>query len=123
MALNKHQILAAKDWNPIPVEVPEWGGEILIKVMSVREAIEFQEQRLEVKPGQIVALLVSKTVCDEDGKPLFSFSDLDALCEKNPDIILKVFYAAKKHNGLGDGEEPGDESKTEDSTEEPAKNG
>jgi hypothetical protein len=99
MALNKHQILAAKDWNPIPVEVPEWGGEVLIKVMNVREGIGFQE-RIAKGESTMISLL-SYVVVDDDGKYVFtSEDDLKGLQEKNPRVLDRLFDIAVDHNSL-----------------------
>lgn len=90
----RHSILAARDFKIAPVEVPEWGLEVHVRTMNVLESIAFEEAREKTDPSKVVALLLSFTLCDEDGTTIFEPGDVDGLCAKDPDVLSRIFHAA-----------------------------
>lgn len=96
--LNREQILSAKDRAQQVIEVAEWGGDVTITALSVRDRslVLAQWARLaaEQKDGDPVRLmadiklnLVALSITDPDGVPLFSLDDVAALATKSESVI------------------------------------
>lgn len=104
--LNKDAILAADDMVTEVVEVPEWGGKVMIRTMAgkERDAWEARFVSMDGSPVGYVyglrAALVALTVVGQDGKRLFTEKDIDALGKKSAKALSRVFMAAQKLNGL-----------------------
>jgi hypothetical protein len=96
----KHAILAARDVRVRPVEVPEWPGvAVFVKSLNVREAIAFEAAQKETPAEKVVSLYLTYTLCDEGGAAAFDpASDVDALCEKDPDVLSRIFREALRLN-------------------------
>lgn len=110
MRLSKEDILKAEDLGTEEVEVPEWGGSVLVRGMSGRERDAFEVSGRDERTGQrrpdalsnIRAKLVARCVVDDDGKRLFSDSDVAALGEKSGAAIDRVFAVASRLSGMDD---------------------
>jgi hypothetical protein len=100
MALTKAQILSADDSKLIEVEVPEWGGEVCLRVMSGTERDKFESEFVgDNKSVEMVrAKLVSKCLCDEDGKRIFSEEEIPELGDKSAAVLEMLFHKCMKHN-------------------------
>jgi hypothetical protein len=105
--LSKEAILAAEDTRTEEVEVPEWGGSVLVRGMTGRERDEFESSMLIQAAGQTArdlrntrAKLVAKCAVDSDGKRLFADSDVAALGEKSAAALVRVFEVAARLSGL-----------------------
>jgi len=114
MALNKDQILSADDLKTETVAVPEWGGEVVIRVMTGEERDSFEteivnDEKRTIK--NIRARFLARVMCDDAGNRLFSDTDVEALGRKSAAVLDKLFAAAQKLNRL-----------TKDDVEELAKN-
>jgi hypothetical protein len=96
----KHAILAARDVRVRPVDVPEWPGvAVFVKSLNVREAIAFEAAQKVVAPEKVVSLYLAYTLCDGDGAAAFDpETDVDALCEKDPDVLTRIFREALSLN-------------------------
>jgi len=105
--LTRDEILNAPDIQVEKVEVPEWGGEIFVKGMTGSERDSF-EAGLITNPGKdskvnfsnLRAKLCALTICDENGKRLFSESDVRDLSKKSATALQRVFTVAQKLSGL-----------------------
>jgi hypothetical protein len=100
MGLSREAILAARrNRKPVRLEVPEWGGDVWVKVLSAEDqanlAEEGQEGSLSVPMKVLVACL-----CDEEGTRLFSDEDAAELAKEDAPVIMRVFSFAAKTNGL-----------------------
>jgi phage terminase large subunit-like protein len=102
MALNRDQILGALDLKSESVDVPEWGGEVLVSVMSgaARDAL-MATLATPQSSSRFQAIMIASTVVDEASKPIFSADDLEALSGKNPDVMARVVSVAMRLNGIG----------------------
>jgi hypothetical protein len=97
MALTRDQILAANDMRLTEVEVPSWGGTVLVRTMTAgqKDAFEAQQQKLGPKFAENVrARLVASVVCDAEGNLLFTEADVEALGKKSVAALDLVFNAA-----------------------------
>ena len=86
--LTKEAILEAKDIELKEVEVPEWGGTVLLKPMTGKERDAFETSLQNQKAGTIDtdnlrAKLASKCIVDEKGKRLFNDTEIEALGTKS----------------------------------------
>jgi len=102
MTLTKDEILGLSDIQVKEIDVPEWSASVYIKQLTRGEADEYMSRRFsktEMKQAGIEsnvslfghdAWLVARGVCDEDGKRLFTNSDIKKLEEKNANAIGRI---------------------------------
>lgn len=109
--LSKAEILAASDLATEVVEVPEWGGSVIVRTMTgaQRDAYEAtlmtrtETGKLEVNTDNMRAKLLVVTLVDEAGNALFSATDLDAFAAKSSGVIERLVIVAQRLNGLNRG--------------------
>jgi hypothetical protein len=92
------------------VEIPSLGGSIWLREISGRGLLEYRErlEKLskdspEMNAGnslELMALLVAKTACDEDGKLLYTEADVQALADNGLDLLLTLTGEAMALSGL-----------------------
>lgn len=105
--LTKDQILAAADLKKETVEVPEWGGSVIIGTMTgtARDAFEFSiyGQGADGKNIEnIRAKMIAATAQDEKGRLIFNGAeDVIALGLKSVKALDRLFTVAKRLNGVG----------------------
>ena len=109
--LNRTEILNVNDIVIEEVHVPEWGEDaiVYVKGMTGAERDKF-ESSLVVLRGKsqtlnmanIRAKLASLTICDENGKRLFSEQDVQVLSQKSASALQRVFVVAQKLSRIGD---------------------
>lgn len=99
MSLNKHQIFACNDLKESYVDMPEWGGKIKIKALSVQEQLDY-DAFLASKPKEVeMALHLIIIACiDENGNKLFDENDLPLLKKKNSANLFKIVSEILKLN-------------------------
>ena len=100
MSLTREQILAARhreDRKPVKVSVPEWGGDVYLRVMTVADQVALSE---DVKPAEMPVQVLLHCLVDEDGTRLFEDADAEALAEEDFPLVLRLFGEAAKLNGL-----------------------
>ena len=102
--LTREQILNCDDLKTEVVDVPEWSGKVMIKMMSGKERDAFESSIVNTsKSGQKVSMdnirakLVAKTVIDPETKELmFTVADIEALGSKSAAALDRVFTASQK---------------------------
>ena len=105
--LCRDDILKASSLKTEDVEVPEWGGVVRVRELRGRERDEW-EASLAVQRGQKMvpdvanmrAKLVARSVVDDDGEPVFSQQDVNALGELSAAALDRVFEVASRLSGL-----------------------
>lgn len=105
MSLTREQILAADDSRIEAVDVPEWGGQVFVRMMSGAERDAYERAMYDKsKLGQLGenarAHLASLTVCDEGGNLLFSQKDVEALGRKSSAALERVVKVSQRLNKL-----------------------
>jgi hypothetical protein len=117
MALTGTQILEADDTKIEPVDVPEWGGEVLVRGLSGTERDDYEASIQQIRPKpdgsrEVVfvranarAKLLVKCLIDEQGNRLFKDTDAAALGRKNGAIIDRLYDVAAALSGMGDANE------------------
>lgn len=108
--LSREAILAADDLKTETVPVPEWGGSVTVRGLSVRALVKWQakfgfglEEDGQGSREDIAPSLVALSVIDEAGGLMFSEDDVEALGAKSPSSIQTVFDACLRVNGLAPG--------------------
>lgn len=108
MYLSRDDILKAEDNGTEEVEVPEWGGTVLVRGMTGRERDEFETSMMErgrggrmvPNPANTRAKVVARCVVDDEGKRLFTAADVAALGDKGGAAIDRVFEVAARLSGM-----------------------
>lgn len=105
--LNKSAILAASDIQTADVDVPEWGGTVRVRTISVAERFKANAAAMEATKTNNDPLLFSVYLCaacmvDESGSgEAWTAEDITALMQRANGPFERVFEAASKLNGFG----------------------
>ena len=102
--LNRNDILNTQDLPTETVNVPEWGGDVIVKTMTGLQRDKFEQAVFHDGIKDLVnirARLCSMSIVDEAGKALFSDIDIEVLGRKNAKALDRVFAIAKKLSGIG----------------------
>lgn len=107
MAIGKAEILAAQDRPTERVNVPEWGGEVIVRTLSGAERDAYEDETLKTDGKSLVvnrknarARLVARCLCDESGNRLFSDAEAVALGSKSAAVLDRLFGIAQRLNGM-----------------------
>jgi hypothetical protein len=108
--LTKEAIFSADDIKTEEVNVPEWGGEVLVKTLTGRERDAFENSVAGIKNGQrkenyanFRARFVAHCVVDENGNRLFARDeDVEKLGRKSVKALQRVFNKAQELNAMTD---------------------
>lgn len=111
--LTKAQILAADDLLREVVEVPEWGGEVMVRGLDGAARDQYEAEFLligEIQAGErptyeldllnARARLVALSVVDENDQRIFSDEDVVALGKKSSQALDRVYEVAQRLSGL-----------------------
>lgn len=101
--LSKDEILKADDLKTETVEVPEWGGSVLVKGMTGKMRDEFEQEIVKgkkVKMSNIRAKLCQVSIVDESGELMFNTSDIVKLGGKSASALDRVFEIASRLSGI-----------------------
>lgn len=106
-ALTREDILAAIAARKAAVEeleVPDWGGTVYLRRLSVEalRATGFLDGTGD--PSEVPLRVLAASVTDEHGSPLFSMDDVKALAEAEFQTVIRVFTEAARINGLSSAE-------------------
>jgi hypothetical protein len=105
MTLTKDQILAADDLGLLEAEVPEWGGSVFIRVMTVGERDAYENDWVLNKSRGVEDFrtkFLARCICDSKGVRLFSDADIPALAKKSAKVMSRLWQKAMEHNALTD---------------------
>ncbi|MER6534680.1 hypothetical protein ABT215_12895 [Streptomyces sp900105755] len=133
MALNRDAILGAVDVQTEKVDVPEWGGDVIVRGLTGDELDNFQGSIRQFRPsfdgkgmepvlvqdGMRAKLLV-KCLVDEAGERLFTDQDAPALGAKNGSVIDRLYDVAARLSGLSEEEKEELEGNSATATEDAA---
>ncbi len=103
MALTADQILAADDMGLKEVAVPEWGGSVYIRVMTVGERDEYERMWIGQRDKGIENFrtqYLARVLCDEKGELLFTRDKTAALARKSGAVMGRLFDEAMRHNRM-----------------------
>lgn len=107
--LSKDEILRASDSKTRTVAVPEWGGDVCVRVLTGAERDRFEAAIQPDKNGKRTiqnfrAHFAALVLCDDAGKRLFNDGDVVKLAEKSAAALDRVIAAGFKLNGLSQAE-------------------
>lgn len=102
--LNREAILGADDLTRERVDVPEWGGEVYVAMLTGRDRDAF-EAGCQNDDGSknwvnVRARLAVRCIVDEQGQRIFSDADAEALGRKSAAALARVFDVAARLNHL-----------------------
>jgi hypothetical protein len=98
-SLTREQILARRNSHkPVREWVPEWGGDVWIRVLSAADQVEIAEAGGQAALGPARVLVAA--LVDEGGARLFTDEDLPELMKEDFPVIMRLFQRAAKVNGL-----------------------
>ena len=103
--LSKKDILTAEDIQKELVQVPEWGGEVMVHGLTCGEKDKY-EQSLVSESGKVdlkgaTATLITLCVRDDKGCQIFSPADVMALTNKAARPMERISKVAQKLSGMG----------------------
>lgn len=102
MALTRDQILQFDDLKREEVNVPEWGpgATVFVRTMTGSERDRFEAAFLRDRSDTRARLAVA-TVCDEQGKLLFTPADMPAISRKSSAALDRIFAVAMRLSRIG----------------------
>jgi hypothetical protein len=109
MYLSADDILGADDLQREPVDVPEWGGTVLVQGMTGTDRDRFEAAMLNANMSgvdkdkameQYRARLAAACIVDENGKRLFQGAAVKRLGEKSAQALSRVVDVASRLSGL-----------------------
>ena len=115
--LSRESILSTPDVLVEDLEVPEWGGTIIVREMTTTEVENYSMSLAgrdgsmdHRKMGGMRAKVVAWCVVGEDGEPIFEEGDIKALQMKSNRVVGRIFDKILELSGLSEekGEEDGD---------------
>jgi len=104
--LTRDDILGADDIERETVEVPEWGGEVLVRGLTAQQYIGMgfdlrDEEGLNTEKAQeMMPKIVSLGVIDENGDCLFTVGDIKTLGRKSFGPIERISTTILRLSGL-----------------------
>ena len=117
--LNREAILNIQDLKTEEVEVPEWGGAVLVRALTGAERDQFEATVVETKGKNTRvnlvnarAKLVAMSVVDEEGNKLFTPADVAALGKKSAAALARIFDVAMRLAGISEKDIEGDDRRS-----------
>jgi len=109
--LGRDAILSANDIKSEPVNVPEWGGTVLVQALNGGERDAYEQSlvitgegggktRVNLKNAR--AKLVAMSIVDEKKKKIFSTADIEQLAKKSSAALERVVKVAQRLSNLSD---------------------
>lgn len=107
MSLDKAAFLKPVPVDFVEFEIPELGGSIWIKGMTVLERTKFERQFRTRKDepnhkklNELRQRMLIACVCDKDGQQLLTEADIEAIGKQRADIIERLVNAAQIACGM-----------------------
>lgn len=105
MALDKDAILQADDLPTEVVNIPEWGGDVIVRTMPGTERDQFEQEVMEITEGKkkaknIRSLLCVRVLVDDEGERIFTDEDAQALGKKSSLVLDRIYDIAQRLNGV-----------------------
>jgi hypothetical protein len=127
--LGRNQILDAKDLQTEDVPVPEWGGEVRIRMLTGEERDAYEASMVELKKDgsakanreNVRARLLILCIVNEAGEQMFNRADIKLLGRKSAKALERVINKVNEMNGISEKDieelaEGFDNAPSEDST-------
>jgi hypothetical protein len=99
VSLTKEQILGVEDRVLREIQVPEWGGSVWIRSLTVEEQIAFGEESSASEGTEhMTTVSLSFWVVNDKGDRMFSIEEAKALMKKNGAAVQRLFQAGLEIN-------------------------
>lgn len=108
--IGRDAILQADDLAVEVVEVPEWGGEVMVRGLTGKERGKFQAMMVTQKGnstmlntaalGEVNVWLCLFGICDEAGGRIFTDKDFEALAKKSGTALERIASVIQRLSGL-----------------------
>lgn len=102
--LSAEQIEDADDRPVMPVDVPEWGGRVRVRALSLDAYLDIKDAATNADGSenerQLTALILQAALVDEDGEPMFDLAGAERLRGKSSTAVGKVMRAAAAVTGM-----------------------
>lgn len=103
--LSKETILNAVDIMQETVQVPEWGGEVIVRSLTGTERDKFEQSLVDQRKAgkkffNIRATLCALSIVDEKGDLLFTETDIDALGKKSAAPLDRITEVVRRLSGF-----------------------
>jgi hypothetical protein len=98
----KEQIFNSDDLTSKKVDVPEWGCEIILRVMTGADRDKYMRfvSKQDGIPENMMERLIVLTAYNESGEKLFTDSDIPELSKKSSLVITRLFSEATRLNKI-----------------------
>ena len=103
--LTREDILNAQDIPEEVVPCPEWGGDVLVRGLTLAEAHQAIKAMGESKERDVQKMnlwAITQGIRGEGGRPLFTEADYPALLQKSSAACLRVTKVFTRISGLGE---------------------
>lgn len=108
--LGRNQILDAKDLETKDIPVPEWGGDVRIRMLTGEERDAFEASMIELRKDgttkanreNVRARLLILCIVNEQGEQMFNRADIKLLGRKSAKALERVINAANELNGISE---------------------
>lgn len=108
--LGRNQILDAKDLQTEDVPVPEWGGEVRIRMLTGEERDAYEASMVELKKDgsakanreNVRARLLVLCIVNEQGEQMFNRADIKLLGRKSAKALERVINKVNEMNGISE---------------------
>lgn len=100
MALDRKSILAVDDVRREKFHVPEWRGDVYLRVLTGTDRDRFEESYADQKMKAFRIRFLLMALCDESGERLFGDEEADVLGKKSSVVINRLFEAGWKLNAF-----------------------
>ena len=99
--LSKDQILNARKAKVKKVTIDDIGGDVFIRMVSMRESMQFQQISEGMKAEEVAVLYASFLLANKDGSRMFeSDEDLEMLSDLAPSVIMQITDTGNAMNGV-----------------------
>lgn len=105
--LSRDDILKADDIETREVEVPQWGGTVLVRALTGKERDSYEASCMQQRGKETVrnlnnvrAKLVVRSLVDEEGNRIFTDQDANELGKKSAAALDQLFEVAAELSRL-----------------------
>lgn len=104
-----------------------WNLTLFMRSMTEREKSEYEYSLIDAETGQVIpgklkqarASLITKVVCDEDGKAIFTDDQVKALMGRDGKLVGLLNQQCREHVGLSKEEKKADSDTSDSLDDEP----
>jgi hypothetical protein len=106
MSLRDQILAASRKFKPAPVEIPELGGTVYVRPLSIGSVARLQVVQA-TDPGRASLFMIIESLCDEDGKRVLTADDEAAVLDWPVSVGETLAKAIMTQSGI-DGKDAGD---------------